>query len=67
VDEWRLKDPIIRVEKILIERGILSEEECRKLETEVRERVEDAIRFAENSPEPAIESIFEDIFTKEGA
>jgi hypothetical protein len=28
--------------------------------------VEEAVEYAENSPEPSIESIFEDIFTEEG-
>jgi len=67
VDEWRLKDPIGRVEKALLERGVLTEKECREIEAEVRKDVEDAVEYAENSPEPAIESIFEDIFTKEDA
>ena len=66
VEEWRRKDPIARVEKILIERGILSETECRALEAEVRQNVEEAVEYAENSPEPPIESIFEDVFTEEG-
>jgi TPP-dependent pyruvate/acetoin dehydrogenase alpha subunit len=64
VEDWRKKDPIGRVEKILIRRGILSEEECREIKAEVHAEVEDALEFAENSPEPPVESIFEDIFTE---
>ncbi|MCD4672651.1 MAG: thiamine pyrophosphate-dependent dehydrogenase E1 component subunit alpha [Anaerolineaceae bacterium] len=67
VDAWRKKGPICRLEQALVERGILREAECREIEAEVRKEVEDAVAYAENSPEPPIESIFEDVFTEEGA
>jgi TPP-dependent pyruvate/acetoin dehydrogenase alpha subunit len=67
VEKWRKKDPILRAEKRLIERGILSEEACRAIEAEVRAEVEEAVAFAEASPEPALDAIFEDIFTEEKA
>lgn len=67
VEEWRRKDPIVRVEQSLIARGILKEEECRRIEAEVSESVAEAVRFAESSPAPALESIHEDIFTEEKA
>ncbi len=67
VEEWRKKDPILRAEKRLIERGILTEAECRQVEADVRAEVEDAVAYAEASPEPALEAIFEDIFTEEQA
>jgi TPP-dependent pyruvate/acetoin dehydrogenase alpha subunit len=67
VDGWRLKDPILFVEKLLIERGILTEEGCRKIEAEVRADVADATKYAEGCPEPTYESMFEDIFTEEDA
>lgn len=67
VDEWREKDPIQRVEARLIARGVLSEAECRELESEVIERVEEAVEFAEKSPEPPLDSIFDDVFTDEVA
>ncbi len=66
VEQWRQKDPIVRVEKVVVERGILSEAQCREIEAEVRQEVEAAVEFAENSPEPPLESIFEDVFTEEG-
>lgn len=66
VKEWRQKDPIIRAEMLIIERGILSEAECRDIEVQVRNEVDDAVKYAENSPEPPVESIFDDVFTEEG-
>jgi len=63
VDEWRRKDPIARIEAVLIQRGTLSVEECRRMEAEVRGEVEAAVEFAESSPEPELESIFEDVYS----
>jgi TPP-dependent pyruvate/acetoin dehydrogenase alpha subunit len=66
VEQWRQKDPLVRAEKLLVQRGILSEAECRAIEAEVRQEVAAAVEFAENSPEPPLEAIFEDVFTEEG-
>lgn len=65
VEKWRQKDPILRVERLLIERGILTEEQCRDVEAEVRAGVDEAVEYAESSPEPALESLFEDVYTGE--
>jgi pyruvate dehydrogenase E1 component alpha subunit len=63
VDEWRKKDPILRLEMRLIEQGILSAEQCDQIRVEVQAEVDEAVRFAEESPDPPIESIFEDVYT----
>lgn len=67
VEEWRRKDPINHLETLLINQAIVSEEECRLIETEIRMEVSDAVDYAISSPEPAMESIFEDIYTEENA
>jgi len=66
VEEWRKKDPIERAGKRLVERGWLTEAECRLIQAEMEKEVAEAIQYAENSPEPAPEALFEDIYT-EGA
>ncbi|HEX9012982.1 MAG TPA: thiamine pyrophosphate-dependent dehydrogenase E1 component subunit alpha, partial [Anaerolineaceae bacterium] len=60
-DEWRKRDPILQVEEKLIARGVLSEPECRALQAEVQREVDEAVAYAEGSPEPAPDSLFEDI------
>ena len=62
-EEWRKRDPILLAEARLIEMGILTEARCREIEAEVQVEVDEAVEYAENSPEPALVSIFEDIFT----
>jgi acetoin:2,6-dichlorophenolindophenol oxidoreductase subunit alpha len=63
VDAWRKKDPIIRVERILVERGILSKEEFQLVRAEVQKEIDEAVTFADLSPQPTLESIFEDVYT----
>lgn len=67
VEEWRQKDPIAYAEFLILDRGILSEKACREIESEVRAEVQEAVHFAESSPEPGLDAIFEDIYTEETA
>ena len=62
MDSWKAKDPIIKFKNRLIEEGIATEEELTKLEENSKQKIEEAVDFAKNSPEPTLESAFEDIF-----
>jgi len=62
VDSWKAKDPNIKFRNRLIEEGIATEEELTKLEENSKQKIEEAVDFAKNSPEPTLESAFEDIF-----
>jgi len=48
--------------KYLIADGIASEEEIVKLEDAIEEEVRDAVEFAENSPEPAPEELYTNVY-----
>ncbi len=63
VDEWRKKDPIMRVEQLMVERGTLSEKEYQQIRADIKREVDEAVIFAEESPQPSLESIFEDVYT----
>jgi pyruvate dehydrogenase E1 component alpha subunit len=54
LDYYRSKDPIDRGRQNLIDAGI-PEEEIRDLESQVQQAMEDAVEFATNSPEMAVE------------
>jgi TPP-dependent pyruvate/acetoin dehydrogenase alpha subunit len=62
VDPWRAKDPIERLEKALIGRGIMTEEQARQVEEEEKQGVERALEFAQQSPDPALDTLMEDIY-----
>ncbi|MGQ4915584.1 MAG: alpha-ketoacid dehydrogenase subunit alpha/beta [Candidatus Asgardarchaeia archaeon] len=64
VEEWRKKDPLKLGQK-LVEEGILTQEMLKKIEQEAKEEIQEAIRFAEESPEPNPETITENIFAPE--
>lgn len=64
VDAWRKKDPIKRVEDILVARGIVNEIGYLAVREEIQREVDEAVAFAEASPQPVMESIFEDIYTE---
>lgn len=63
MQEWMAKDPIPRAITYLLENDILTKEELRKLDEEIDREIAEAIKFAEDSPEPPIESAVEDIYT----
>jgi acetoin:2,6-dichlorophenolindophenol oxidoreductase subunit alpha len=62
VCEWKDKDPIIRFEKYLIEKNVLGIEKIEFIKGEIVKKVDDAVEFAKNSPEPELESALEDLF-----
>jgi TPP-dependent pyruvate/acetoin dehydrogenase alpha subunit len=64
IDSYRANDPIARVEKKLIEREIVSEDQIEKIKADIQAEVDEAVAFAEASPQPAINSMFEDVYTE---
>jgi pyruvate dehydrogenase E1 component alpha subunit len=52
VQSWRDQDPIERFYRQLLDAGRITEGERSDVETRVGAQVEDAVLFAENSPEP---------------
>jgi pyruvate dehydrogenase E1 component alpha subunit len=62
VQEWRKRDPIETFAKRLEEEGILEEGERDKLDEEIVERVDEAVAFADDSPFPSPESLYDDVY-----
>ncbi len=62
VKRWEKDDPIGIFNDHLVKNKIATEAGLKKLEQEVELEVEDAVRFAEESPEPAAEELFADIY-----
>jgi len=62
VAEWRARDPIPAFGELLEREGILDEEQRALIDARAAERVEAAVGFAENSPFPAPESLYDDVY-----
>jgi len=65
VDQWREDDPIGIFRTHLVDTGIFSTDELKQEEELVDREVEEAVEFAESSPDPPPEALFEDIYTEE--
>ncbi len=61
---WQEKCPIPRLRDETLGRGLITAEELRKMEAEINAIVEDAVRFAEESPYPAPEEALEDVLVQ---
>ena len=62
VEEWKKKDPILKLANYIVGNKIATEEELKNIELEVKNMVDGAVKFAEESPLPPLETVFEDIY-----
>lgn len=58
-------DPLLAFKTLLIQRGVVKTDAYTAMEKEVREIVLDAIRFAEESPDPDVSELGKDVFANE--
>lgn len=50
VEEWKKRDPVSLARRRLLEEGGASEDEIKSIEKSVKDEIEEAVRFAEESP-----------------
>jgi len=62
IKQWVEKDPIERYKKILINQKILTEKEDRDLEKEAISQIEEAAKFARESPFPEPSEVEDDVY-----
>ena len=62
VEQWKEKCPIKRHREYLLEKKIFTEKELDEMQKQAVEEIAKALEFAENSPEPKIENIFDDLY-----
>lgn len=53
-------DPVMKLHTYIVEKGIAAAEQLETLDADIVAQVEHAVAFARESPEPALESIYED-------
>ena len=65
VDEWRSQnDPINNFRSVILAQEIIEETELEGIDKQVAEVVDEAVRFADESPEPSIDSLFDNVYAK---
>ncbi len=62
VEEWAHKDPIPRFEKLLLEAGVASEEDLKRIREEVEAEIEESVKFADESEYPDFNWLWEVIY-----
>ena len=67
VEEWRTKDPIESFAKRAIGEGALSEKDLEEVRERAERTVTEAVEFADNSPEPPLDTLYEHLYVVEGA
>jgi len=62
VERGRAQDPVAAFRARLLQAGILDEAGVAALEAEVEQELQQAIDFADASPDPAVEELFDDVY-----
>jgi 2-oxoisovalerate dehydrogenase E1 component alpha subunit len=65
VEEWRRRDPIARLRRLLQARGIWSDADQSAAEAAIQDEIKNAISVAEKTPLPAQSSMFEDVYAEQ--
>jgi TPP-dependent pyruvate/acetoin dehydrogenase alpha subunit len=63
MEHWQRQDPIQGLEQAMLDAGIVSEERLREIWDHICDEVAEAIRFAEQSPEPEPEEAVQDVLS----
>lgn len=64
VEEYKKQDPIEKVKRKMLELGIVSEEEIKAIDERVKQKVNESVEFAENSPYPEPHELYEDVYVQ---
>jgi pyruvate dehydrogenase E1 component subunit alpha len=62
VEEWRERDPIQAFAHRLQEEDVITQEQFEELDQKAIERVDEATRFADQSPFPDLDSLYDDVY-----
>jgi pyruvate dehydrogenase E1 component alpha subunit len=62
VEEWKKSDPIVLLWDRMSSEGIISDAEYKEMDKEIAQVIEEAVRFADASPEPPLEELLTDVY-----
>ena len=65
VHKWEEEDPIGVYNRYLVTEKIAKKSELDKIDAQVMEEVAEAVQFAEDSPNPGPEALFENVYAEE--
>ena len=62
IEEWRRRDPIVQFGNLLIREGTFTPEVIEKINADCDKEIEEAVQFAEASPFPPPEALYQDVY-----
>jgi pyruvate dehydrogenase E1 component alpha subunit len=62
VARWRERDPLPAFAQLLVAEGVIDQDERERIDERAIARVDAAVEFAESSPFPARESLYDDVY-----
>lgn len=62
IEAWKAKDPIKQLKAYLTDKKLFSAEELDAVEKRAKQKIEDAMTFAQNCPYPSIDTIMDDVY-----
>jgi pyruvate dehydrogenase E1 component alpha subunit len=62
VEEWQTKDPIETFAQRAVREGVFSEEDVERIRSEADETISEAVRFADDSPEPPLDTLYDHLY-----
>ena len=64
VEDYKQKDPISQVLKTIEDNKLASEKEIKEIQNEVKQIVEESVKFAEESPDLEPDELYEDVYVQ---
>ena len=62
LDKYKEQDPIVMLKKDLLEAGMITDDEFKQWDKEMKQVAEESVKFAESSDEPPLHTMYEDIY-----
>jgi pyruvate dehydrogenase E1 component alpha subunit len=62
LEQWKKKDPIDRFAKVLKDQEMLDDDSYQELRDKVRGQIDEALQFAQDSPEPDVSEVTTDVY-----
>jgi pyruvate dehydrogenase E1 component alpha subunit len=65
LEEYKAKDPIEQVRATILEKKHATEEELDEMDKKIKDRVKEAVDFAEKSDWPSVDEVYKDVYAQE--
>lgn len=65
LEEYKAQDPIEQVKKIVLEDEYATPEELAQIDKDIKNRVLEAVKYAEESPFPTVDEVYKDVYEQE--